>query len=712
MLYRFIALLVLASYSTCSSASAADLPVALVELSDGRTVLAQVSSFGASLPSSPTGVPLRVTIARDAALSGCAGAIPSLPVPFAALISRGNCSFVTKARAAQAAGASLAIIFDGLENKYAPITATSPLSAGACDVDCTEGSVGISNSDATLSNALAGFPSCGRSCASGLCALSPLPSGAAVGSSRTVCCVPNDYIVPGGADNAREIKIPVIWLTAGDGFALLSRIQGGVDLRVRASFRPMPSYDLSAYVIWLLGVLGAAVSSWTAAHLERARYKRSSNVVTPADETAVASFLPVPEAIEELTLRSACSVVVAASSVLLFLYFLLRSGVRIFFIVLAIFAIGATSAVAVFITGPLCARASTALPSFCGGRRTCTMRLCERDFNIDGPSALGKLCAWAAVGAWIALRHGPAAWAFQDFFCLLVCMLSVTQVRLPGLRSAVMLLSALFFYDIFMVFLTPLIFAGESVMVEVASAGSPSAPPASGLPTPACYCRLNADDAAVCAPSELMPILFAVPHAGWQGGFAMLGLGDIVVPALALAIALRADYALAAGEEHESAESSGLLGINTSENSAAVSPTAVSARMRISAVPRDQSRDRRSQEFQDTMGSESISARLHNTLVIPRPRRGGCSYYVIGVVGYAVGLTLALIAVHVFRLGQPALLYIVPTTLLPLILIARARGELEALWLPAPSVVAPPPSIVREEAAASAQAANSSHQPR
>lgn len=681
--------LVLASLALSSSSSAADLPVAFVELSDGHMVLAQVSSIGTSLPDSPAGAPLRLAIAPDAAGTGCSASLPSLSEPFAALLSRGNCSFVAKARAAQAAGASMLIIFDGLANKYAPISATAPLSAGACDVDCAEGSAVISASDATLPIALAGFPSCGRGCASGLCALTPPPGGAVADSLRTVCCVPNDYIIPGGTGGA-QIAIPVIWLTAGDGFTLLTKVRDGVDVRVRAALRPMPAFDLSSYLIWILGIFGAAISSWTAAHLERAAYKRSRAGTPSADDAAAPSFLPIPEAIEELTLRSACSVVATASSVLLLLYFLLRSGVRIFFIVLGVFAIGAASALGVFIMQPICARVSRASPSCCGGRRACSVRVCAWEIDVDGSTLVSQICAWSAVGAWIALRHGTFAWVVQDFFCILLCMLSVTQVKLPGLRSAVLLLSALFLYDIFMVFLTPFIFAGESVMVEVASAGSPVPPPA-GLPTPACYCRLHADDASVCAPQELMPILLAVPHSGWLGGFAMLGLGDIVVPALALSIALRADFALAA-KEAETAESSGLLGVNSVEE------PAPSARMRLSGASRSLSRDRRSLDPRDDASlGDSITARLHDALSIPRPRRGLCSFYAIGVAGYALGLTLALIAVHVFRLGQPALLYIVPAVLVPLLYTARARNELEELWLPKPLVAAPPPSIVSEE---------------
>ncbi len=63
---------------------------------------------------------------------------------------------------------------------------------------------------------------------------------------------------------------------------------------------------------------------------------------------------------------------------------------------------------------------------------------------------------------------------------------------LPSAQVAVALLVMFFLYDIFMVFLSPLLF-NSSVMVDVATAGMPVA-----VANQACYCRLN--PGAVCAP--------------------------------------------------------------------------------------------------------------------------------------------------------------------------------------------------------------------
>jgi len=47
---------------------------------------------------------------------------------------------------------------------------------------------------------------------------------------------------------------------------------------------------------------------------------------------------------------------------------------------------------------------------------------------------------------------------------------------------------------------------------------------------------------------------------------------------------------------------------------------------------------------------------------------------------YSVGMCLANTAVQYFAVGQPALLYIVPCTLLPILYRAAAEGSLGALW--------------------------------
>ena len=55
-------------------------------------------------------------------------------------------------------------------------------------------------------------------------------------------------------------------------------------------------------------------------------------------------------------------------------------------------------------------------------------------------------------------------------------------------------------------------------------------------------------------------------------------------------------------------------------------------------------------------------------------------YYIATCVAYAVGLVITFVALALMETGQPALLYLVPCTLITTYLIGCARGEVKMLW--------------------------------
>ncbi|XP_022664978.1 signal peptide peptidase-like 2A isoform X1 [Varroa destructor] len=55
-------------------------------------------------------------------------------------------------------------------------------------------------------------------------------------------------------------------------------------------------------------------------------------------------------------------------------------------------------------------------------------------------------------------------------------------------------------------------------------------------------------------------------------------------------------------------------------------------------------------------------------------------YYIVSVVFYGIGLMVTFVALYLMETPQPALLYLVPCTLLPVVLVAACRGELRAMW--------------------------------
>ena len=55
-------------------------------------------------------------------------------------------------------------------------------------------------------------------------------------------------------------------------------------------------------------------------------------------------------------------------------------------------------------------------------------------------------------------------------------------------------------------------------------------------------------------------------------------------------------------------------------------------------------------------------------------------YFVTAAVGYAVGLVVTFAALYAMEAAQPALLYLVPLTLLPVMLVALVRRQMTLLW--------------------------------
>jgi len=217
----------------------------------------------------------------------------------------------------------------------------------------------------------------------------------------------------------------------------------------------------------------------------------------------------------------------------------------------------------------------------------------------------------------------PFFWIMQNIYGASMCIMFLKVIRLNSIYVASVLLIVAFFYDIFFVFITPLIFQ-KSVMITVATSGGP--PKADAL-----WCEKYPDDPD-CQGGDPLPMLLTVPRLlDYQGGSSLLGLGDIVLPGLLISFAARFDAAKS------------LLGV---------------------------------------MGGGSGSLAMHcpeqNYFFGCRFCSGG--YYGPLVVAYAIGLLMANAAVYLMQMGQPALLYLVPCCLGTMAYIGWRRHELHELW--------------------------------
>jgi len=214
----------------------------------------------------------------------------------------------------------------------------------------------------------------------------------------------------------------------------------------------------------------------------------------------------------------------------------------------------------------------------------CNLYLCVLQLELRQLVLL--LASLGTAATWFIFRKSDWSWIIQDMLGIMFSINMLKVLRLPSLKICTILLSALFFYDIFFVFITPLFMeGGKSVMVEVATGHS---------------------------SDEQLPMVLKVPHLStdpsrvcYVNTYSLLGFGDILVPGLLLSYAHSFD----------------LLSGN---------------RCKL--------------------------------------------YWVITSLAYILGLVATFISLFLMNSAQPALLYLVPFTLIPTILVAWLRGELPSMW--------------------------------
>ncbi|XP_055826069.1 signal peptide peptidase-like 1 [Solanum dulcamara] len=248
-------------------------------------------------------------------------------------------------------------------------------------------------------------------------------------------------------------------------------------------------------------------------------------------------------------------------------------------------------------------------------------RCCSKTFTrIQG--LLMLLCIGTVI-TWLVSGH----WILNNLLGISLCIAFVSHVRLPNIKVCAMLLGCLFVYDIFWVFYSERFF-GANVMVSVATQQSSN-------PVHIVANRLSLPGLQMITKKLELPVKIVFPRnllGGVVPGYAaidfmMLGLGDMAIPSMLLALVLCFDHR--------------------------------------------KSRD-----------SETI-------IDMPLPKEDISSpkgfYIWYALAGYSLGLVTALAAGILTNSPQPALLYLVPSTLGPIIVISWMRKELAELWEGSPS---------------------------
>ncbi len=241
----------------------------------------------------------------------------------------------------------------------------------------------------------------------------------------------------------------------------------------------------------------------------------------------------------------------------------------------------------------------------------------------------------------------------HDILGVALCVQFISVLRFPNLKVATVCFGALFFYDMFWVFYSEKIsvFEGKNVMVEVATKEASN-------PVREVGAALHIDFLQTLGTRHInLPIKLLYPVYQWvkghrEMGYMMLGLGDIALPGILLSMAYQFDLC--------GPPSGSQRGKLTADD-------------RLVAMEEDKKEDKK--EDKESVMKVS-SYRMQST---PIPTRN-TNIFPLAFIGYVCGLIMAFSSGYIFQHAQPALIFIVPGILIPLVSRAYYCGVLNELW--------------------------------
>lgn len=152
-------------------------------------------------------------------------------------------------------------------------------------------------------------------------------------------------------------------------------------------------------------------------------------------------------------------------------------------------------------------------------------------------------------------------------------------------------------------------------------------------------------------------------------GASMLGLGDIVVPGMLMALALRFDLF-----QHYQRQ----IKLEPVELAAGTEVATTTTQHRRIKAPYVDTRGQWGNRLWTTPLGRLFPVREATEAIaataFPKP------YFYASIIGYAAGMVVTLTIMLVFNHGQPALLYLVPGVTGALWMTGLGRGELKEMW--------------------------------
>ncbi|CAN1253870.1 Signal peptide peptidase-like 2 [Linum perenne] len=303
-----------------------------------------------------------------------------------------------------------------------------------------------------------------------------------------------------------NIHIPAIMLPQDAGVTLEKMLltNDPVSLQLYSPRRPL--VDIAEVFLWLMAVGTILCASYWSAWSAREAATEQDKLLKDAAE-GVPNTRSGLSSVVNISTTSAVLFIVVASCLLVLLYKLMSSWFIELLVVL--FCIGGVE-----------------------GLQTCLVALLSRTrwFKQAGEScikvpvlgavsyltlAVSPFCIAFAV-VWAIYRNSTYGWIGQDILGIALIITVLQIVHVPNLKVGTVLLSCAFLYDIFWVFVSKKLFH-ESVMIVVARGDK--------------------------SGEDGIPMLLKIPRLfdPW-GGYSIIGFGDILLPGLLVAFAIRYDW--------------------------------------------------------------------------------------------------------------------------------------------------------------------------
>ncbi|GMH43266.1 hypothetical protein BSKO_11188 [Bryopsis sp. KO-2023] len=299
------------------------------------------------------------------------------------------------------------------------------------------------------------------------------------------------------------VTIPAVALSWDDGQTIADVGSSGGSVTISATAKhPL----ISCGLMWLIAVGTVTLASlWSGRDHSASRsalLNRSSGRSSGGESDTGGQAVVISE-------KTAVAFVVGASAMLLFLFLVLNKVV--FYVLLGFFVVAATQSVAVLV--------AHVLAKFNSWFKNTTINIWGLG-ELNAAQAIAVPVALAVCITWAVTRNSHWSWILQDAIGVSLLVLALRLIRIPTLKVAAIMLPLFLLYDVFWVFIQPMISKHEkSVMVEVATA--------KGI-------------------DEFMPMVFRVPSI-WDSGlgeYSILGYGDVLMPGLLVAYTRRLDLSM------------------------------------------------------------------------------------------------------------------------------------------------------------------------